>query len=459
MQFHFAIVGAGPAGIYAAEALLKKVPECTIDIVEALSAPYGLVRFGVAPDHYKIKDVSRQFEKTLSHPSVSFLGNIRVGEDVSIDELRMHYHAVILAHGTQKDRALGIPGEDLEGSHTATSFVGWYNSHPWFKDVHFDLKKKTAVLIGQGNVAIDVARILLKSTDSLHPTDIGLHAEEVLSESTLEDIYLIGRRGPLQMACTDKELKELGEIPDIDIIVSPEDLILTEEEQQWLEQAPKGTRRNYEILKAFSELPLKNSKKKIHIKFLLSPVEILGSTEVHGIRFAKNILSGTLDKRSATPGTETEEIPCDLVFRSVGYLGQGLPGLPFDIARGVYPNRNGRIFHNEAPQQGLYTSGWIKRGPSGVIGTNKADSVETVASVTEDLSELALQKIKPPSELWDSMKSRGHIISNFEDWKKIDLEERSRGETLGKVSHKFRTQEEMIDFLSSLNNTQKATNT
>ncbi len=454
VQFHFAIIGAGPAGIYAAEALLKKLPECKIDIIEALSAPFGLVRSGVAPDHFKIKEVSRQFEKTLSHPSVSLRGNVRIGEDISIDELRTHYHAIILAHGAQKDRTLGIPGENLEGSHTATSFVGWYNSHPWFKDISFNLNGKTAVIIGQGNVAIDVTRVLLKNVEDLHSTDIALHAEEVLAESTLEDIYLVGRRGPLQMACTDKELKELGEIPNVDVLLRPEDLALTKEENEWLEQAPKGTRRNFEILKEFSErfsnLPNNNSNKRIHIRFFLSPIEISGETEVSGIRFVKNILSGDLDKRLATPGTDTEEIPCDLVFRSVGYLGQGIPGIPFDEKRGIYPNEKGRILQNGTFLKGLYTSGWIKRGPSGVIGTNKADSVETVLSLVEDLEELAKHEIKPSPELWDRLLNEKHFLSDFQDWKEIDREERTRGEQLGKVSHKFRTQEEMISFLKNL---------
>lgn len=463
-KLNFAIVGAGPAGIYAAEAILKKAAQenitCRIDLIEALSTPYGLVRSGVAPDHFKIKEVSRLFEKTLSNEAVSLIGNVHVGKDISIEELRMHYHAVILAHGTQKDRTLGIPGESLPGSFTATSFVGWYNSHPWFEDINFDLKKKTAVLIGQGNVAIDVARVLLKSVEELHSTDIGAHAEEALTESTLEDIYLIGRRGPLQMACTDKELKELGEIPGVSVVVKAEDLVLTDDEKAWLEQAPKGTRRNYDILKEFSEKPaahpnyLSDSKRRVHIRFFLSPLEIIGETEVSAIRFAKNTLSGDLDKRSAAPNGETEDLATDLVFRSVGYLGEGIKGLPFDTKRGVYPNQNGKVTENDTPIKGLYTSGWIKRGPSGVIGTNKADSVETVQSIFEDIESLKDQQVNDPEQrnpekLWAKLRSSGIPITDFSDWKTIEAEEKSQGEQRGKTSHKFRSQKEMVSYILS----------
>jgi ferredoxin/flavodoxin---NADP+ reductase len=444
-----AIIGAGPAGIYAAEALLKKQEPCKIDIIEALSSPYGLVRSGVAPDHFKIKEVSRQFEKVLSNEAVSFYGNVRVGEDVSIDELRMHYHAIILSHGTQKDRALGIPGEDLKRSCTATSFVGWYNSHPWFKDDFFDLSGENTVIIGQGNVAIDVTRILLKSPEDLHATDIGLHAEEALSESKIKNIYLIGRRGPLQIACTDKELKELGELPDVHIQIDPEELILTSEEEAWLESAPKGTRRNFELIKEFSKRPKENKPKTLHLKFFLSPLEIEGSDAVRGIRLVKNELTGQLDKRKAVPTTKTTNISCELLFRSVGYLGEGIQGVPFDVTKGTYPNEKGRISLNDAVLPGLYTSGWIKRGPSGVIGTNKADSLETVQSLIEDRPHLLQNPVKPTEELWENILAKGHRITDYDDWKKIELEERSRGQKIGKLSLKFRTQEEMLEFLSA----------
>jgi ferredoxin--NADP+ reductase len=447
-----AIIGAGPAGIYAAEALLKKQEHCKIDIIEALSSPYGLVRSGVAPDHYKIKEVSRQFEKVLSNEAVSFYGNVRVGEDISIDELRMYYHAIILSHGTQKDRALGIPGENLERSCTATSFVGWYNSHPWFKDDCFDLSGENTVIIGQGNVAIDVTRILLKSPEDLHATDIGVHAEEALMESNIRNIYLIGRRGPLQIACTDKELKELGELTDVHIQINPEELILTAEEEAWLENAPKGTRRNFELLKEFSRRPKEDKAKTLHIRFFLSPLEVEGTDAVSGIRFVKNELTGELDKRKAVPTTETTHISCALLFRSVGYLGEGIQGIPFDITKGTYPNEKGRIVLNDAVLPGLYTSGWIKRGPSGVIGTNKADSLETVQSLIEDVPNLLQTPTKNAAELWENILAKGHRITDYPDWKKIELEERCRGEKIGKLSLKFRTQEEMLEFLSSNKN-------
>lgn len=465
IALNIAIVGAGPAGIYAAEALLKNIPECSIDIIEALPTPYGLVRSGVAPDHFKIKEVSRLFEKTLSNPRVSLIGNVKLGEDVSVEELNNHYHVIILSHGTQKDRALGIKGENLEGSHTATSFVAWYNSHPWFKELDFNLSKKSAIIIGQGNVAIDVARILAKKPDALHPTDIGVHAINALRNSQLEDIYLIGRRGPLQMACTDKELKELGELEDVEVIVEEEELRLTEEETLWLENAPKGTRRNYEILLALSKHDSTSSnyssnnstkgatKKRIHIKFLLSPTEILSTdnntANVRAVRFVKNVLNGELDSRKAEPSDTFLDIPCELVFRSVGYLGEGISGIPFDSKRGIYPNEKGRILNEGSSLKGFYTSGWIKRGPSGVIGTNKADSVETVNSIIEDLESLKNKTISPSNELWDKLRESDHTITNFSDWKKLEEEEKAKGEALGKISSKFRTELEMLNFLNN----------
>lgn len=450
--FSVAIVGAGPAGIYAAEALLKRKDsiegvDLSIDIIEVLSSPYGLVRSGVAPDHFKIKDVSKQFDKILSNEKVSLKGNIQIGRDLSIEELRLYYDAIILAHGTQKDRALGIPGENIQNSYTATSFVGWYNSHPWFFNIDFDLSGGKAVIIGQGNVAIDVARILLKPTKELHETDIGAHAVEALEKSNIKDVYLIGRRGPLQIACTDKELKELGTIDGVQIKVRKEDLKLNEEETKWLEEAPKGIRRNYEILKEFSEKEDVNANKTLHFRFLLSPVEILGEEQVACLRTIKNTLTGDLNHRKALPTEDSEIMPCEILLRSVGYLGEGINGLPFDKSRGVYPNKHGRVIDNGIKVPGVYTSGWIKRGPSGVIGTNKADSVETVQSLIEDVPLLIEHPKLDKASLWSSLKEDGIHITDYKDWKTIEQEELRRGEAIGKKSLKFRTQEEMLSFI------------
>ena len=382
-----AIVGSGPSAFFAADILTKKLEEVEITIYEKLPEPFGLVRFGVAPDHEKIRSVSKSFDKVLEKENVTLLCNKEIGKDIALSELRDNNDAVILAYGAQTDRALNIPGEDLNGSYTATAFVAWYNGHPEFSSYNFDLSGENAVIIGQGNVAVDVVRILAKDPSELEKTDIASYAVEKLKTSNIKNIYMIGRRGPVQGAFTDKELRELGELENVNIKVSENDLNLNEASKEELETNPKA-KRNYEILKSFLEKEFNPDSKTIHLKFFLSPTEIIGDKKVKQAKFSVNELSGKANSQKASITSKTETIDCDLFMRSIGYRGLKLEDLPFNDKKGTFYHTEGRITdENGVPIKGLYTSGWIKRGPSGVIGTNKACSNETVRSLIEDFKD------------------------------------------------------------------------
>src|SRR5215217_4620964 len=383
-----AIVGSGPSGFYAAGHLLKSKshPDLAVqvDMYDRLPTPWGLVRGGVAPDHPNIKAVSRVYEKTATHPEFRFYGNIQYGVDLTQGDLVDRYHAVIYAVGAQTDRRLGIPGEDLLGSWAATEFVAWYNAHPDYRDLEFDLSCERAVVIGNGNVAADVARMLALTREELAVTDVADHALEVLADSAIREIVVLGRRGPAQAAFTNPELLELGEMTDADVFVDPADVELDPLSRAFIEsEAAHATKKkNVEILTGYAGREPLGKRRRIVLRFLVSPVEILGTDRVEGIRFVHNELveaeDGSLRPR---PSGVTEELECGLVFRSIGYRGTRIPDLPFDEERCVIPNEHGRI----TGRSGEYTVGWIKRGPTGIIGTNKRDAQETVDSVLADL--------------------------------------------------------------------------
>lgn len=380
-----AIVGSGPSAFFAADVLLKKIENVEINIFEKLSEPYGLVRFGVAPDHAKIRSVTKSFEKTLQNEYITLFCNKEVGKDITLQELRDSFEAVILAYGAQTDRALNIPGEDLEGSYTATAFVAWYNGHQEFKHLKFDLSGENAIIIGQGNVAVDVVRILAKDPDELKNTDIANYAVTALKKSNVKNIYMIGRRGPVQSAFTDKELRELGELNNVNIKVDEQDLELNQASKIELE-ANTRSKRNYEILKSFLEKDFNPENKTIHLKFFLSPIELIGESKVREAKFVINKLEGEANSQKAIASNESITILCDLFMRSIGYRGLKLENLPFNEKTGTFYQSAGRLTdENGFHIKGLYTTGWIKRGPSGVIGTNKACSNETVKSLVEDL--------------------------------------------------------------------------
>ncbi|HZA59583.1 MAG TPA: FAD-dependent oxidoreductase [Solirubrobacterales bacterium] len=448
-----AIVGSGPAGFYAAEHLMKDDERAVeVDIYDRLPTPYGLVRAGVAPDHPKIKSVIRVYEKTAARPGFRFFGNVEVGKDVSVAELRRHYNAVLLSYGTSVDNKLGIPGEDLPGSHSATEFVNWYNAHPDFADVTYDLSCKRVVVIGNGNVAADVARMLALSREELETTDTADHAIEALADSEVEEIVVLGRRGPAQAAFTNPEVRELGEMSQADVIVAPADMELDEISRAYVESedCDPTNRRNVEIFQEFSQRTPQGKKQRIVLRFLCSPVEIRGDGKVEKVVIGRNELVESEGRVSARDTGEREEIECGLVLRSIGYRGVPLEGLPFDERRGLIPNHGGRITDPETGEQipGLYANGWIKRGPSGVIGTNKKDAHETVANMLEDLHA---GRIPEPAEMlehagleaWLSERVPEHIT--FEHWRNIDAAEVAAGEPHGRPRVKFVTVREMVE--------------
>jgi ferredoxin--NADP+ reductase len=447
-----AIIGSGPAGFYAAESLLAR-PEQTVevDMFDRLPTPFGLVRAGVAPDHPKIKNVIRRYEKTASQDGYRFFGNVEVGRDVSVAELAERYHAVVHAYGSATDRQLGIPGEDLPGSHAATAFVAWYNAHPDFADAEFDLSCERAVVIGNGNVAADCARMLALTRSELEATDTADHAIEALSESSVREIVVLGRRGPAQAAFTNPEVRELGDMVDADIVVDPDDCELDRFSREWLEsEADVTARKNVDIVTDFSGRPPENKNRRIFLRFLRSPVEIQGDGRVERLVVAVNELhrddSGAIRARDTG---EREVIECGLVLRSIGYRGVPLEGVPFDERRGVIANDAGRVVdpQNGAQVRGQYAVGWIKRGPSGVIGTNKKDAQETIDHLFEDLNAGAVPERDADTGLpiEELLAERAPEAVSYAAWQAIDAAEQGRGEPLGRPRVKFCTIEEMLE--------------
>ena len=405
-----------------------------VDLIERLPTPWGLVRLGVAPDHPNIKAVSRAFERTAAQPGFRFFGNVEVGRDVTHEELRSLYDAVVYSVGAQTDRQLGIPGEDLPGSWAATEFVAWYNGHPDFQHLEFDLSHERAVVIGNGNVALDVARMLALTPEELAPTDTTDAAIEAIDDAGVEEILVVGRRGPVQAAWTPVEVGELGELAGADIVVDPAQLELDEASAAELEAAPPTVKRNVEHLRDYAARTPAGKPRRIRFRFFASPVAILGEEKVEAIELVRNEL---VDGR-AVPTDERETIPCGIVFRSVGYRGVALPGVPFDESRGTIPNESGRV------EPGLYAAGWIKRGPSGVIGTNKKDATETVQLLLEDARA---GKLPPRGDgtLEELLGERGVGAVLYTGWEAIDAAERGAGEPHGRPRIKLTTWDELLE--------------
>jgi ferredoxin--NADP+ reductase len=449
-----AIVGAGPSGFYAAEHILKGEDlHAQVDLFDRLPTPFGLVRGGVAPDHPKIKSVIRVYEKTAARDGFRFFGNVKIGHDLEVEDLERLYHAIVYTVGCETDRRLGIPGEDLSGSHAATAFVGWYNAHPDYAQEEFDLSCERAVVIGNGNVAMDVARMLALTDHELRQTDTADHAIEQLDRKGIGEIVVLGRRGPAQAAFTNPEIKELGEMEDADVVVDPAEMELDEASAAYLESedADKTTRVNVETLREFSQREPTGKRQRIVLRFLASPVEIKGDGKVESVVIGRNQLieeGGTL--RASDTG-EREEIECGLVLRSVGYTGIPIEGVPFDEKRGLILNEGGRVLdsHDAGHKVGHYAAGWIKRGPSGVIGTNKKDALETVSHLLADVgSGTLLEPENPvPAAVEELLAERGVRYVSFEDWRAIDQAEVGRGEPHGRPRVKFVHVEEMLDAL------------
>lgn len=452
-----AIIGSGPSGFYAAEHLQKQADlTIEIDMFDRLPTPFGLVRGGVAPDHQKIKSVTRVYEKIATRPNFRFFGNVEFGRDLRMNDIRQHYHAIIFAVGAQTDKPLGIPGEDLPGSHAATEFVAWYNAHPDYRDREFDLSVDSVAVIGVGNVAMDVVRILARTVDELRETDIADYALDALAHSQVKNIYILGRRGPAQAAFTNPEVKELGEMADADVFVPPEDVMLDEHSRAFIESGADRTAvRNVEILTEFANRPPQGKSRRIVMRFLVSPVEIIGTDRVEAIKIVRNELylteSGSLRPR---PTDQYETIPVELVFRSVGYRGVPMEDVPFYDRWGTIPNDKGRVLtEHEGGQQviGQYVVGWIKRGPSGVIGTNKPDSVETVEMLLQDVQagNLFTPDAAQRDVINNLLRGRGVRYVTFEDWQLLDQLEQQRGQAVNRPRLKFSRVQDMLDALEA----------
>jgi ferredoxin--NADP+ reductase len=428
-----AIVGSGPSGFYAAEALLEARTDLRVTLYERLPVPFGLVRFGVAPDHPRLKSPALIFDRVASHPNFRFVGNTTIGRDLGVDELRKHHHATIFAYGAETDRSLGIPGERLPGSHTATEFVGWYNGHPDFRERCFDLSRDSVAIIGQGNVAADVARILSMPIDTLAATDIASHAVECLRASQVRTIHIIGRRGPAHAKFTAQELRELGEIPGADVEVRAADLELNAESLVELQDKKNFlSAKNVELFRKWASAS-GGSARRLVFHFLESPIEIIGQDRVEGLLLERNRLSGPAFAQQADATGERRVLPCGLVFRSIGYQGVALAGLPFDARRGVLPNVAGRV--TGLPD--IYTTGWIKRGPSGIIGTNRACAVETVSALLQDCTPGGFDHKGGALSTLPLLAERGVRVVSYQDWKRIDAEEVRCGQARGKPREKF----------------------
>jgi ferredoxin/flavodoxin---NADP+ reductase len=441
-----AVVGSGPAAFYAAGALLSSEdPPVEVDMIERLPTPWGLVRLGVAPDHPQLKTVSRAYEKIAARPGFRFLGNVEVGRDVGHEELAALYDAVIYAVGAQTDRRLGIPGEDLPGSWAATELVAWYNGHPDYQQLAFDLSHERAVVIGNGNVALDVARMLALTQEELASTDTTDAAIEAIVSSDIREIVVLGRRGPVQAAWTSTELGELGDLAGADVVVDPAELELDPTSGAELEAASNVVQRNVEILREFEGRTPSGKPRSIRLRFRVSPVAILGDERVEAVEIAHNRLEP--DGRGSVRAVSTEErevLPCGIVFRSVGYRGIGLPGVPFDESTGTIPNDGGRVLsEGGAPIPGLYCAGWIKRGPTGVIGTNKKDATETVELLVEDARAGRLPQ-RGDGVIDGLLAERDIEVVMYVGWEAIDAVERSRGEPHGRPRVKLSSWDELL---------------
>ncbi len=443
-----AVVGSGPAGFYATEWLFReKQLHVEVDLFERLPAPYGLVRFGVAPDHQRIKRVVLAFERTAAHAGFRLLGNVEVGRDVSPAELAEHYDQVLYTIGSATDRRLDVPGEDLAGSEAATAFVGWYNGHPDFRQRQFDLGTERAVVVGMGNVAMDVARILVRSVDELAETDMPEYALNALRESRVREVVLLGRRGPAQAAFDQAELEDIATLDGVSLSVHDQNSLA----DVALDELSPAARRNVTYLRLLAERPLQVRARHVVLRFLASPAELVGEAgRVTAVKVEKNALVRRADGSYGARGTGQHELlSAGLVLRSIGYQGVPLPGLPFAEETGIVPNVAGRVTEGTGGTvvPFVYVAGWIKRGPTGLIGTNKDDAKHTVESMLADLPALPVEK--PARSAIDArLAERGVSIVSWEDFRRLDALELEAGKALGKVREKFCSIEAMLRALS-----------
>jgi ferredoxin--NADP+ reductase len=447
MSARVAIIGAGPAGAFAAATLRRARGDVEVDLYERLPTAWGLLRGGVAPDHQEIKRLDDRFTRETLARGCRFLGNVEIGTDLSHEDLMRHYTAVIYATGAQTDKSLGIPGEDLPGSWAATEFVAWYNGHPDYRDRAFDLSAQRAVVIGNGNVAADVTRILTRSVAELERTDIADHALAALRDSRIEEVVVLGRRGPAQAAFTSAELRELGNMDGVAIAV--DDVTLDPVSERWLDEEGTFTaRKNVQLLREFAARePLAGARRRIVLRFLRSPVQIRGGDRVEAVDIGRNEIArdGDGPLRAQRVGDDVETIAAGLVLRSVGYRAVPLPDVPFDERAYVLPNAHGRVLGRDGELlPGVYTVGWIKRGPTGILGTNKRDAEETVGCLADDLSTLPAPERPERDQIDALLAERAPDLVSADGWRAIDARERELGRGAQRPRVKLASRDELL---------------
>lgn len=441
-KLRLAIVGAGPAGIYAADILLKTERnfDVSIDLFEQLPAPYGLVRYGVAPDHPRIKGIITALRDVLDTGRIRLFGNVLYGRDITLDDLKKHYNAVIFSTGAVRDADLDIPGIDLPGSYGAADFVSWYDGHP---DVSraWPLTAKEVAVVGNGNVALDVARMLAKHADDLLPTEIPDSVYEVLKDSAVTDVHVFGRRGPMQVKFTPLELRELGELPDVDMVVYEEDFDYDEAARA----AIASNKQVFVIDKVFTKWRAREAgtaSRRLHLHFYAKPVEVVGHDAVEAFRYERTLP----DAEGGVRGTgEIREVAVQAVYRAVGYFGSPLDGIPFDEKRGVIPNREGQVLDDHDQRvHGVYATGWIKRGPVGLIGHTKSDAMETIRHLVNDQADWWMPAHPDEASIVALLESRGIEYTNLGGWHSLDEFEKALGEPLGRTRVKVVPRDEMV---------------
>ncbi|MFE7800707.1 FAD-dependent oxidoreductase [Nocardia sp. NPDC057440] len=442
-----AIVGAGPAACYAADELLRRA-DVEVEMFDRLPTPWGLVRAGVAPDHPGTKTVSGLFESAFRRETLQYYLNVEVGTHITHEELLAHHHAVIYAVGAATDRHMGVPGENLPGSHSATEFVAWYNGHPDYADREFDLSGERAVIVGNGNVALDVARVLTVDPDELAKTDIADYALDALRRSNIREVVVLGRRGPLQAAYTSSEFLALTHLKGVDIVVDEADLALDPGSQALLDD-PKiepSLRLKYTLAKEYAVGRRDPANRRIVFRYLGSPTALTGAEHVETVEFVHNELVDEGGQLVARATERTDSVDASLVLRSIGYKGEPIKDLPFDERRAVVPNEHGRVLgDNGVPIPGVYVSGWIKRGPRGVIGSNRIDSEETVEQLIADFTAGKLGVPQADRAALKALVSeRQADLVDRQGWKAIDLAEKSAGKASGRPRVKFTTREDLI---------------
>jgi ferredoxin--NADP+ reductase len=438
-----AVVGAGPAGLYAVQALLAAAPAIQVDVFDRLPTPYGLVRYGVAPDNQKIKSVTRVLRTAFDDEGrVRFIGNVRFGVDIGRADLLEDYDAVVYATGAQSERRLGIAGEDLPGSHAAKDFVDWYSGHPDAAGREFRLDAKSVAVVGAGNVALDVARMLVRAPEEIAATDVPDRVLEAFRRSDVTDAHLVARRGVAQAKFTAEELRTINGMPGIDIVVRPEEVSLTGEDERLIASS-RQLAANVAMMREWSQRPLRGKPRRIHVRFLRSPVRILGERRVEGLALERNEL---LADGSVRGTGELETLEVGMVFRSVGYKALPLGGVPFDEARSVIRHREGRVLdENGRFAEGEYVTGWAKRGPSGIIGTNKSDSAETVSNLLADLAARGPCKPRDPGRIIERLRDRGVDYTEWANWLRLDGHELELGRMQGRPRVKIPALRSMLE--------------